>query len=288
MSGFADRFEYIHPTFDLKAGEMPEQLRNGLWDAICLTFFEKIAKYDICGTQAHFTDQFLEITSLIWFIFFRRPIDTRNVDAKLVVKEVRHFFFNAKFFEIYNFVEFLARSDVDYFNSNGGGEQFAAFCNKVLARERAAFRFAGTTLVMITDENERRAVADAMSKDVPSAIRTHINRAAELYSDHLKPDYRNSIKESISAVEASVAFATDAEKVHGVAPNLRKAMDRFSLHPALIQGFEKLYAYTSDENGIRHAIMNDRTVTQAEAKYFLVSCSAFSNYLVALKSTHKL
>jgi len=43
----------------------------------------------------------------------------------------------------------------------------------------------------------------------------------------------------------------------------------------------KLYGYTSDEDGIRHAILNDPELGFAEAKFMVVSCSAFVNYLIA-------
>ena len=52
------------------------------------------------------------------------------------------------------------------------------------------------------------------------------------------------------------------------------------IHPALKTAFEKLYGYTSDANGIRHANgIGEGNSTFAEAKYMLISCSAFINYL---------
>ena len=44
-------------------------------------------------------------------------------------------------------------------------------------------------------------------------------------------------------------------------------------------GFLKLYGYTNDSDGIRHAMLEESQLTQADAVYFLVSCSAFVNYL---------
>ena len=39
--------------------------------------------------------------------------------------------------------------------------------------------------------------------------------------------------------------------------------------------------YTSDEQGVRHAMMDDPRVCFAEAKFMLVACSAFADYVVA-------
>ena len=53
------------------------------------------------------------------------------------------------------------------------------------------------------------------------------------------------------------------------------------IHPAMKQGFLKLYGYTSDKGGIRHAEgLFESDVTFEEAKYMLVSCCAFINYLI--------
>lgn len=284
MSDFSQRFGYVNPALDLKEEEMPDTLRSGLWDAISLTYFEHNAEYNIYGRQQRLTDHFSQLSNAIWFHFFRRSIDTIDSDAKAIVVQIRKFFFSADFFRIYDFLEFLAETEIDHFRFNGGGDEFAVFCNRLLERERAAFRFAGKTLVKITDQNELQSVQDAMSEDIPSAVRQHIRRAAELYSQRPSPDYRNSIKESISAVEAAVAFVTETKRGGGISTPLKKAVDKLIVHPALRDGFEKLYAYTSDAEGIRHALMGDSNLSQADTRYMLVSCSAFSNYLIALRS----
>lgn len=51
------------------------------------------------------------------------------------------------------------------------------------------------------------------------------------------------------------------------------------LHPALKDGFLKLYGYASDEGGIRHAMLDEPKLTPADARYFLLSCTSFVNFL---------
>ena len=46
------------------------------------------------------------------------------------------------------------------------------------------------------------------------------------------------------------------------------------------RAFLALYGYTSDENGIRHGGIDFTSVPAGDAKYMLVSCSAFVNYLI--------
>jgi len=52
------------------------------------------------------------------------------------------------------------------------------------------------------------------------------------------------------------------------------------LHSDLKHAFQKLYGYTNDSEGIRHALMEEQTLDVEDAKFMLVSCSAFVNYLV--------
>jgi hypothetical protein len=51
------------------------------------------------------------------------------------------------------------------------------------------------------------------------------------------------------------------------------------LHPKLQEGFKALYGYTSDDHGIRHALKDDGLPQEEDARYLLVSCSAFVSYL---------
>jgi hypothetical protein len=53
------------------------------------------------------------------------------------------------------------------------------------------------------------------------------------------------------------------------------------LHTALKQAFDKLYAYSGDADGIRHALLVESTLDFDDAKFMLVSCSGFVNYLAA-------
>lgn len=52
------------------------------------------------------------------------------------------------------------------------------------------------------------------------------------------------------------------------------------LHGALKRGFSALYGYTSDEPGVRHALLDDESrVTRDEAIFMIGACTAFCSYL---------
>ena len=110
-------------------------------------------------------------------------------------------------------------------------------------------------------------------------------KALSLISDRDHPDYSNSIKESITAVEVVCEIIIDKQATLGDAlTELEK--QGVVIHPALKSAFSKLYGYTSDAAGIRHAGQLDgKDATFDEAKYMLISCSAFVNYLIALQAS---
>ena len=93
-------------------------------------------------------------------------------------------------------------------------------------------------------------------------VRSHLNRAIELLSDRTSPDYRNAIKQSISAIEALCRIVAGDEK--GTCTLLNR-ID--GIHAAFKQAQSKMYGFASDAEGIRHA----------DAKFFLVQAGSFVN-----------
>ncbi len=115
----------------------------------------------------------------------------------------------------------------------------------------------------------------------------HIGTALKLLADRKKPDYRNSMKESISAVEAICKIIAQNERAT-LGPALDAVKARTNLHPKLQEAFKALYGYTSDTHGIRHALKDDEEPEAEDAMFMLVSCSGFVNYLVEKARKHDL
>ena len=153
--------------------------------------------------------------------------------------------------------------------------------NKVFQKENIGYRFISGQITPVTDEQELSSVEEACNAPF-DGCRKQIQKAVAFLSDRQNPDYKNCIKESISAVESACQVIVGDEKAT-LGDALKKLEDNGVLiHPALKQGFLKLYGYTSDQGGIRHAEgMFESNVTFEEAKFMLVSCSAFINYLIA-------
>ena len=91
------------------------------------------------------------------------------------------------------------------------------------------------------------------------------------------------IFDRLIAIDATVNFINNTEK-KTLGDALEKLKEKKSIHPALCDAFKKIYGYTSDKkSGIRHCIFygTDCIPDFTDAKYMLVACSAFINYLLS-------
>lgn len=157
---------------------------------------------------------------------------------------------------------------------------FSERLNSDFERLHFAYRIVDNKIIEINSKEEIESIEKALAES-PANIREHLNKALQHYAKRPEGDYRNSIKESISAVEAWCREKTGESTLGPALSKLEKK--GVTLHPMLKQAFDKLYFYTNDkETGIRHALM-DETGTYMpnaeEAMFMLVSCSAFINYL---------
>jgi hypothetical protein len=82
----------------------------------------------------------------------------------------------------------------------------------VLESELSGWRFVGDQITKITSKAEIEEIEAALSSPF-TPVNTHVDNALKKMSDKKSPDYRNSIKESISAVEALCRIITE-EKCH--------------------------------------------------------------------------
>jgi len=184
---------------------------------------------------------------------------------------IRKWFFSADWDLVLDFVEFSS----DY------NSKFCKICNIYFKEEMSSYRFVDKKLVEVNSEEEIIEIEAAIrNSDKFSSVKTHLKTAIELLSDKKNPDYRNSIKESISAVESLSKIITKNEKT--TLGNALKEIEKTHAIPnSLKVAFSALYGYTSDEGGIRHSLLeNNVKIDIEEARFMLVTCSAFVNYLL--------
>ena len=251
------------------------ELKNSLWNALSATYWEHIGDYRPIG-QAEFAGY---LARTLWSDYFKLPMDTMG-DAWYEVRgAIRQYFFTCEWYEVYDLIEFIANEDF----RSPSGDKFITLCNKLLERERSAYRFIGTRIAEIASEEEVDEIEEVLqSTDSLQPVASHMKQALDLLADRKSPDYRNSIKESVSAVEAMCNLvASSPTATLGQALNTLDKEKAVDIHPALKSAFQKLYGYTSDADGIRHALLKESHLDFEDAKFMLVSCSAFINYLKA-------
>lgn len=207
-------------------------------------------------------------------------VEIQDYENSYYYRLIREEVLEKEWFKVYSFIEFITPAII-YLNEleRRYDVDIKEELNKILEEQKSAYRYVENMIVPISNEEELASLNDSSNTHYDS-INTHIKKAIKLYSDRINPDYENSIKESISGVEA--ICCTIAEKDNAT---LGSALDRLKskgvhIHSSLNEAFKKLYGYTSDENGIRHAGIEFKNAPSEDAKLMLISCSAFVNYLI--------
>jgi AbiJ N-terminal domain 4 len=277
MKLFSQRNGYRPIRSALQVESIEPELRSRLWDVTGLCFWSN-PKSSFLSEPVN--RELHTLVENLWHSYYKEPIDTIGDMWAPVLKKIRSRYFGSAWNEVYDFLEFIVRTE----NRSSVKSQFIAGCNKVLSQEMAGYRFVGVEITPITSEEEIATIERAVqSTGRLSTVSQHLQQAVTLFSDRTAPDYRNSIKESISAVESMCRIIADSPKAT-LGDALGRLDSKFKLHPALRSGFEKLYGYTSDAEGIRHSLTQEPNLKSEDAKFMLVSCSAFVNYLLAKAS----
>lgn len=262
----------------LQHDSMDSDLKNGLWNAIKLRVLDRLSRNRDNRRQSGF-DEFCE---LMWHNYFKLPVDMISDNYRKSEEFIRDRFYKGEWYNAYNMVQWVA--ELDYNDFKVDTESFKEFCNKVMEREFSAYRFVDDLISPITNKYEIAEIESAIYQTeifcTFLGANIHFKSALKKLSDKTSPDYRNSIKESISAIESVARVISDGGKC-SLGPALTKLKSELGLHAALVKGFREIYGYTSDGDGIRHGLMEDENCEFEDAKYMLVSSSAFVNYLIA-------
>jgi hypothetical protein len=219
----------------------------------------------------------------VWCNFLKQDVtlvSSPRIMGFFATNYLRPQYFELQWYRVYDLLEILARCYPFSISPNKVTKRdFAEAVNRRLEEERSAFRLVGDIIAPITSSEQREAIAKATSTS-PLPVNRHLTKALALLSDKKSPDYANSMKESISAVEAVCKIIADDENAD-LTSALRIVEKRVPLHGALKNALKSLYGYSSSDAGIRHASVKESEVDLQMAVFFMTVCSAFINYLVA-------
>lgn len=265
----------------LQKDSMDNALRYGLWNAVS-KYYWPYAESEWLDIDNPLVDT---LAVRLYRDYFQLPIDDLPGNWEDFHRDMKNHFTSCEWYGVYDFIEFLvSASTIDLYG--GLSYSFIRECNAIMERELSAYRFVVTAIAPITSEQEiaaiEKAIATAETSNPLHPIAIHLRQAVASLADRHAPDFPNSMKESISAVEALCRLITGNDKA-----TLGRALTEIEnkrlvpMHPQIKAAFQSLYSYSSDADGIRHALKDDNPdVALEDATFMLVTCSAFVNYMV--------
>ena len=224
----------------------------------------------------------VEIAAILWRFRFQiqetphdeiphpHPDNDKKFCREIILQEDYH--------QLLTFVEFILRQDD---------------CSENM-RESLVNEFERTPIAYYADSIDGKpTIMPRISREAGEATRKAFETIREGNMDgaaaHLRDavehinakQHADSIADSIHAVE-SVARMIDPRANKTLGPALKSLEESGVLkHPVLRGAFEKLYGYTSDEQGIRHALLDKDAadVGLDEAVFMFGACASFAAYL---------
>lgn len=273
--GFSERKGIKHFSDIVQVNSLNERTRNRIYTATKETF-DLMEHYD-----RRYKDFFVNLIYEDIFSLTKRDIPLTYSGTYFyseVFDNIYDIFIKENYEEVFTFIEGIIKCFGLVDESMGFHlnlkNNYIQFIRAIFNNENVNYRIINDTITDIVDKETIKEIEETLNNPY-DIVKKHYNKAIEkLYQDK---DFDNSIKESISSVEAMCQIVTgDNKATLGDALKILKN----DIHPAMKSAFEKLYGYTSDANGIRHSNgLGEGNSTFEEAKYMLISCSAFVNYL---------
>ncbi|MBE0433326.1 hypothetical protein IBX73_07665 [candidate division WOR-3 bacterium] len=266
---FSERHGYKKIDEKLLWEKMPDYLRKRIWNVFDAHIFMHIDS--LCHLK-RMTDTVVDFIRIFWERFLKGDMsNVRYENPSVLCDYMKEAFGKFEWHEVYDFIEFFASN----FKDKDTMRLVLDGVNRVLEEDRAPYRIISGIVAPLTSEEEIKEIEKALSiPDKYAPARVHISKSLELFSKRPDPDYPNSIKESISAVESLAKIITGKEK------SLSALIEQLPIHEAMKRGFKELYDWTSDE--ARHGRTGKPiSCDESEARYMLITSSAFINYVIS-------
>lgn len=292
--GFSDRYAIKPENVEIQLKDFDIRTRIQLQNMIT-EFYSQVYRGVVYYKQPHIQDFIKYVLGTV----YSEPIDSRKTyDDDPIISIINETILNADYDDVLTLIEALVQYWDSYLKESRGFDYYDEFSHKYTShsifeitnayfkREYIGYRFVDGIIIPISDSYEIKAIQEALSNKYDS-VHEHISKANKYLSNRDNPDYENSVKESISAVEALCEILTGVKGKEATLGKMLKKMEESGvvIHSGLRAAFNTLYGYTSDANGIRHAgDIGGPSTTFEEAKFMLVACCAFINYLITLSS----
>jgi hypothetical protein len=268
---FSERMGLVKPNLEIQLDYIDAKLKTRLWNLIYETFFKHIV---VASRFSKLPET--EFYEHIWTNFFHNLIDEFPASIEFYKNYIKKYFFESNYFQCYDFIEFAFSEASEFYDD----PRYQDDLNVELELGLSGYRMVGGFLTPITSQIELDSISYALDYTFSlegEAVSMHISKAIELFSNRESPDYENSIKESISAVESYVYLISGSNG--DFSKSLKKLLGSTNVHSALIDSIIKLYGFSSDAEGVRHGGKGGPAVSGSEARYMLITCSAIINFI---------
>lgn len=242
------------------------ELKISLWNFIYTVLKKEIQHGAYNGY--FWTNGMEDVLRRCWTDFFYFTIDTFLKRPSEFLEDFKTRFFTLKWNQIYDLLEFFAKSLPNSFQEK---------CNVILERENSAYRFVHGIIAEIVTDEHILSIEQAIQSPY-HIINEHYKKSLTFLSNKVNPDFKNSIKESISAVEGLMRILTDRHKLT-LGEILKNP--KINCHPILIDVLKKLYGFANNQSGVRHSNKeNAIEMDYDDAILILIVCSAFTNHII--------
>ncbi len=257
----------------LALGELSKQVRNLLWGFIYGALDES-SFFDGIDTRLQDPWQTILYDYHVHFLF--EPADEFSYVFGINADSLKGLITRQPYNKVFDFIQFVLRHKL-------APIEFLGFVKKVLEKFMCAYTVIedGPTIVPISSPEQGAAIQknlEVLASGPFEGAQAHFRKSAECLNGN---DLAGSIRESIHAIE-SVAKCLDKNATKSLKPALDALVKKgMVLHPSLRKGIENLYGYTSDEDGIRHALLEgNANVDLEDAVFMFGACASFSSYLI--------
>lgn len=280
----------LHQPFSVRQGYEPlpeamrlehlsDRVRIQIWNPIRSLLMDN-SREDILLQETCFTDAGERFVERVLGQVRNRPEDEINTGYEHTMKSIKSFVLQRNFNRVLDLVEIIG-------NDDACGEQFVEQSHGLFEFHAAPYRFdiSRPPFQFIPRGSKEQGEAiqravDALRQAQMGGASAHLRKAAEAMNDRR---HAESVGNSIHAVE-SVACLIDPKAAKTLSPALKSLQDRGVLnHEALAKAFSALYGYSSNEQGIRHALLDrsEANVGLDEAMFMYGACASFAAYLVS-------
>lgn len=264
---------------DIQTESIDNELKNRLWNLIWKIYFKNV------GGDILYEEAVKDFFEPLWEKHYKLTIDRKcihdfRMSFKSYLEEFKERYFENKneWYDYYDLIEFIVNETYNHELNT----QFKLESNELLKSEISGYRFVDGKICSIISDKEIKEVEKALESPL-EGVNKHFQNALDLFSDKQNPSYSNSIKESISAVEAVCRLIIKDGPTLGKALEQIEKEGSITIPTPLKQALDKLYGYSSSTQGIRHSygITEKPDLKEDDARFFLITCSAFVNYLTS-------